>query len=289
MTEPSAIIIPFGKHQGSTVSELIAKDPAYTQWLMSQAWLAERFAGIHAALATRGAVSDDSPDHNALQARFLNAEFRKAFLEVFDIQNYIDHVLKHWESCYGDAAMEAVQIKHHEAGQKLKKLKADLARGWFNHSPSYYNDAHYEKTWPEDALRLQREIAEQESRIVRLLNYGEQVFEIGAKQPLVVVSSSATFEQKGVDVVVYSDIKVDGPDYCATTVNPIGIELKPDMSDDFPSVMRQMQRLEARVLIVGRYAGTTVTEDQLRQMFGANGFRLIFVCEIEAKMVEGQN
>jgi uncharacterized protein (DUF3820 family) len=79
-TDPSAVVIPFGKHKGRTVAELLATDPAYVEWLTAQGWLAQRFAELHTALLTRGAGSDDTPQHNALQARFLDPTYRCAFL-----------------------------------------------------------------------------------------------------------------------------------------------------------------------------------------------------------------
>jgi len=36
--DPSAIILPFGKHKGKTVAELLATDPQYADWVSAQAW-----------------------------------------------------------------------------------------------------------------------------------------------------------------------------------------------------------------------------------------------------------
>lgn len=74
----AAIVIPFGKHKGKTVAELLARDPSYAEWITNQNWVAERFAELHAAILTRGANPDDSPEHNAIQARFLDEEFAVA-------------------------------------------------------------------------------------------------------------------------------------------------------------------------------------------------------------------
>jgi len=54
---PSAIVIPFGKHKGAIVAELLEKDPAYAEWIIAQGWVAERFAVLHAAILSRGAGS----------------------------------------------------------------------------------------------------------------------------------------------------------------------------------------------------------------------------------------
>lgn len=75
---PEALVLPFGKHKGKTVAELLEVDREYAQWLAAQGWLAERFAELHAALAARGSASDETPEHNALQARFLDEVFRVA-------------------------------------------------------------------------------------------------------------------------------------------------------------------------------------------------------------------
>ena len=111
--EPSAIIIPFGKHKGATVAELLAKDPAYADWITAQGWVAERFAELHAAILSRGAGTDDTPEHNAIQVRFLDPVFRAAFLttvadrwlpnakreaEKWHLEKMVD-ALKHCNSC----------------------------------------------------------------------------------------------------------------------------------------------------------------------------------------------
>jgi hypothetical protein len=193
--EPSDIVIPFGKHKGRTVAEVLATDPQYADWLSLQGWVAERFVELHAAIVTRGAVSDDSPEHNLIQARFLDPLFRVAFLL---------------------AASE-----------------------------------HYDKTVP-----LIRDRA----------------------------GTYVQFEVRGVDVVLVDEGYV------------FGIEIKPSLGDDFPSVMRQMRRLSAphiqddgsrglqvKYLVIDRFAAVVPLES-VREMFKANGMFLITVREIEAEI-----
>lgn len=76
--DPSAIVVPIGKYKGATVAELLVRDPAYVEWITSQGWFAQRFAEVHAAIISRGAGTDDTPEHNQLQARFMEPEFRTA-------------------------------------------------------------------------------------------------------------------------------------------------------------------------------------------------------------------
>jgi uncharacterized protein (DUF3820 family) len=81
------------------------------------------------------------------------------------------------------------------------------------------------------------------------------------------------FEQRGIDVVLYAD-------YGLNSIY-LPIELKPVMGEDYPSVMRQMKRLHADILIIREYIGQVATEEQLRKMFAANNQMLIFEGEID--------
>jgi uncharacterized protein (DUF3820 family) len=43
MSEPGANVIPFGKHKGRLVEELLFDDPSYLQWLTGQDWFRAKF------------------------------------------------------------------------------------------------------------------------------------------------------------------------------------------------------------------------------------------------------
>jgi hypothetical protein len=65
------------------------------------------------------------------------------------------------------------------------------------------------------------------------------------------------------------------------------IEIKPSLGDDFPTVMRQMERLRAWVLVIDRFAAVVPLET-VRAMFKANGRKLITVREIEAEIANAR-
>jgi hypothetical protein len=79
--------------------------------------------------------------------------------------------------------------------------------------------------------------------------------------------------------------EVNGVDLVVGTTN---IELKPTVGDDFPSIMRQMRRLECKLLVAGEFTGRGVSEQQMRQMFEANGMKVLFVREIEAEIANAR-
>ena len=78
---------------------------------------------------------------------------------------------------------------------------------------------------------------------------------------------------------------------CAKFVK-ILIEIKPDISEDYPSVLRQMQRSMPtrhddhsneiiKCLLVGAYTGDTATRDEFIEYFTDEGYRVVFVSDFE--------
>jgi hypothetical protein len=49
-------IIPFGKHAGRTIDDLIADDPSWCLWIIGQGWFRHRFAPL------ADVVFDNAPD-----------------------------------------------------------------------------------------------------------------------------------------------------------------------------------------------------------------------------------
>lgn len=62
-----------------------------------------------------------------------------------------------------------------------------------------------------------------------------------------------------------------------------GLELKPTVADEYPAVLRQMQRNKSRFLFVGEYRGEGVTEEQFVAIFAASGLRVVFKRDVDAE------
>ena len=75
-------IVPFGKYKGRPLVEVIETDPAYLQWLTAQDWFREKFVTLHQTIINRGAETEETPDHNALQVMFLDDGFRDRFIQA---------------------------------------------------------------------------------------------------------------------------------------------------------------------------------------------------------------
>jgi uncharacterized protein (DUF3820 family) len=67
-------LIPFGKYKGQPVEQL-QNDPEYTRWLIQQPWFTSRYNHIQTLIVNNFKEASDSPDHNAMQARFLDPAF----------------------------------------------------------------------------------------------------------------------------------------------------------------------------------------------------------------------
>lgn len=71
-------LIPFGKYKGQPV-EVLSNDRNYAEWLTQQPWAKEKYPHVISVIVNNFAEPDETPEHNKLQARFLNPEFRARF------------------------------------------------------------------------------------------------------------------------------------------------------------------------------------------------------------------
>lgn len=77
-----------------------------------------------------------------------------------------------------------------------------------------------------------------------------------------------TFENQGADVVFSVYVKLENEVYGQSL--KARIELKPQMGDDYPAVLRQIQANHCRYVVYKKYTGTGVTENQMKSIFCAN-------------------
>jgi hypothetical protein len=68
-------IVPFGKYRGQPI-EVLQADPDYVEWLRTQDWFSQKYPTINTLIINHFGEPDETPEHNALQARFLDDAFR---------------------------------------------------------------------------------------------------------------------------------------------------------------------------------------------------------------------
>lgn len=99
----STVVVPFGKHKGQPVEVLLADDN-YTQWLMAQTWFAEKYAAIFAMLQQSGVAPEDTPEHNLMQARFLDDDLIKRITARLEVSAYggVQFEVAGWDVVIGE-------------------------------------------------------------------------------------------------------------------------------------------------------------------------------------------
>lgn len=71
----------FGKHKGKPI-EVLQSDPQYLNWLMAQPWFNENHQNLKTIIVNNFGNSgpSDTPEHNLLQAKFLNKELCRSLV-----------------------------------------------------------------------------------------------------------------------------------------------------------------------------------------------------------------
>ena len=75
-------IVPFGKYKGMPI-EVLSSDPQYCEWLSGQDWFRERYSKCYNIIINNFTKPEDTPEHNQMQAKFLNEAYSSACLVTF--------------------------------------------------------------------------------------------------------------------------------------------------------------------------------------------------------------
>ena len=84
-------LVPFGKHRGQPLEVLMA-DREYLEWLMAQPWFAAKYQKVYNIVINYGSTESASPpEHNAMQARFLDEGIRKSVaVKLLQVRSTLD-------------------------------------------------------------------------------------------------------------------------------------------------------------------------------------------------------
>ena len=258
-------IVPFGKYQGRSVEELVADD-SYARWLTAQDWFRTRYATLCQVVINKGAEPTETPEHNAIQVKFLDDAFCKALLKVV------------WGHEWAERAVDG--RKHNSAWveKHLQELK-----DWIEHLSK--TNSYAQHGWDQ-----QRRV-ENEKLVITL-----QEARLQLAKPLsgFCIEFDRQFEEKGTDVILTgragytSHTSIDLPH--AHEVHrfwnrfELGIEIKPTIGDDYPAVLRQMKANRSAVLLMGRYTGVGATQEQMVLTFSAARIRVVTLTEVEVHL-----
>jgi hypothetical protein len=346
-------VVPFGKYRGEPVERLIA-DTDYCEWLSAQAWFRERYGRIYQLVVNYGTEPQDSPEHNEMQARFLDENWCRALTVVLN------------PDCRGSFDVEAAVLK----AQSNEKVGRALAEGRAEVTVTtnvIVGDSLFEYHGWDVVLcgYLSHEINYEKSRRVNRSVYEDRVAGRWMKPARIEITETITTTRRPPDleraIGVYrfddggrtsasgwrgpngewvgryqvEDLKKqysNDPlnfdlwmqtkpvrDYCECKCDSHGyvhagrvgvgleedcwevsheyeagsefggafIECKPDLGDDYPSVLRQVKQYPfsrgvPRVVVVRRASFQAVSWEQVKSIFAKDGIKIVTEAEIVA-------
>ncbi len=271
-------IVPFGKYKGQPI-EVLQADEEYSEWLAAQQWFRERFTDLFRAL-TASHNQTDTPEHNKMQARFLEDGFRHALIRLlFDLNAVSFHTRRN----------------HYESGviELLRKSIPDAPP--LSGADRFFSERiAWQRQWADLIVVLngrKEPFSDFIEKIKKFLpnfrapRWNEHPADF-------VLKSAAEFEFYGSDLLITWSwsVPAEGSSDIGTALL---VELKPTLGDDFPAVLREIKthiqfagkhkyERPRAVLIVGTYSGEGATWDQVKGIFQASGITTVFESEISS-------
>lgn len=257
-------LIPFGKYKGQPVDVLQA-DPQYMDWLMGQSWFAERYKNIYTVVINNFGEASETPEHNAMQVKFLESEWRTKFA-ICLLQKKIKGMQDKIQSQQLKRLVDLFNANRLEVINRLCSTQSD-------EGPRVLLIGVLQSTANLQAKSCYKKMLESARGMINLYRSLPSSFAIGQADLIKV-------EFYGFDAVIQIDDLVV---YC---------ELKPSMGDDYPAVIRQINSNADRakayqynhrtVLIIGQYTGKGATYEQMVSFFAVAGIEVVKESDIDS-------
>lgn len=290
MLGPEMTAIPFGKYKGLALPEVQARDPDYVRWLREQPWFAEKFRSLF-DLARVGAAAlgeaQDSPEHNAMQARFLSVGYCTAFVAALDLECLsVGGAAKAARRYYADKLEDLrSEVRFERLGSRGRleaprlraPTKAELVRSGCRTEDEYV--ARFGQRWYSGFS------SEWRAKNVRAyLAY--RAARSAAPPAWTCDVQPARFEGD-------SDAEIVVLHGCGSrSALSVLVELKPSIGDDYPAVLRQIKAQRDRrraagragidvwACLAGALAPSSVLPSDVVATFAREGIRLLLAADV---------
>lgn len=253
-------IVPFGKYKGQPIERLIA-DQSYLDWLMAQDWFRQKFQNIYTVIINYNTQPSETPEHNKMQVRFLSVvyQLKLAYLLLganlfkFDQKHFDAHILKFWDDVRESLGTYTVTGKFYDGRSRLKEYLETI------------NGASF--------LEMEKVKFEHNNVDVYYeISYGYGKY-FGETPEDIYFQAHQLFRK----ISSYE------------TKLKLAIELKPTVGDDFPSVLRQMQKNKSSTLVLQEYTGTGATWDEFIEYFKSQNINVVVEHQIEQVVIPSYN
>jgi len=232
----SSEIIPFGKYKGQPL-EILKEDRQYTEWIMSQDWFVKRYSHLHTIIINNFHQPQDTPEHNQLMTKFLNDDFCFSLLKKYNpdfFEPFSDQLLWSDVAYKGlDISYKSYQLPIRQVFKKKQPVKAEKGE---------YLLKVEKKFETKRGADLMLDFSAMQSYTVPLLQF----------TPLFLYNREELSDR----------IEIHLLDTCRLI-----IEVKPFISDDFPTIMKQCRDQHSNVLVINEYTGVGASLDDVREMF----------------------
>lgn len=268
----SSVVVPIGKYKGQPVEVMLA-DTSYCEWFAAQPWAQERHVAIYNIITGARPDISETPEHNALQAKFLDDAFLLKVVDAFGggyfntfQQPAKERAIDQYRDRFADLCAWV------KAAEAMRKKLADPDRsysGGRDDGPNYSSRADSLTALHAALQRVEDALPKIEALSAALKT---------SQPPVVGAVESKRMEEVGYDVLAkinLSCVSTEGElcklllpahgegwphyeNYSAPTRRSdnftfsskvrrvlnlfVVIEIKPSIGDDYPEILRQMKR-----------------------------------------------
>lgn len=254
-------LIPFGKYRGQPI-EILASDKEYTDWLMQQGWIREKHPHMYQVIINNFAEPCDTPEHNRIQAKFMDEGFRTRFaksasndvlrlcsVQLSDVIETMNYMMKAYLRDYPISDAEQLRMFRLEVESAVTENRSDNVLSCIGHPAFELRsgvDVSYEAV--VDKFRLIDDRIGVK-KVLRYFTTGESVYRL--------------------------------PSFPCPHATTIKVEIKPSIGDDYPAVIRQMRRSGANSLLFAEYSGQGVDCETFISLMKSQGFGVAKLGDIE--------
>jgi len=286
----SGEVVPFGKYRGQPV-EALAADQDYAAWLLSQPWFRDRWPNVYNVVVAYGGEPQDSPEHNQMQARFLDGPWCLALADLL-APSWRDRYQAVAKAAEDDPLYQRFRAHIRPLAAEPPSVAATFeVRGWdvVVEVACAWLTAELEST-PACICRCDHGECD-DSAICHGGSGWCHHSACGGRGTGHPEARHCNRACPWADRAARDWLEGRTRSYWAGHPLTMRVELKPDLGDDYPGVLRQVKGYHAeygdrRVVVVRRHAFEHVTWDQVQRVFAADKIRLITEAQIAAASPE---
>lgn len=275
-------LVPFGKYRGKPI-EAMLQDPAYCEWFMSQPEMKQKYGNVYQVVINNFGEPSETPESNEMQAKFLNTEFRIKFT-LSAIANLLE--FDNQEGLIAASLFAAEDVANVKAGMKI-----DNARSFYNSQQWTAEGENGHKRFRASVSYVDFEVA-----IPEFESKGTDVAFRVKGRGIEYVRTCEVAHGKSWEEDRRWDARNDTGSYGRREDQPVcnyswrhktsfRIEIKPQVGDDFPAILRQMRRSRSNVLFTRSYGGIGVDEATFVDYFATQGIRVIFENDVLSQVI----